>query len=436
MMLRLGAGALALPLALALAAPARGAVEPARRVRVMTLDGAITPVTAEALISEVDRAEQAGAEALVVELDTPGGLETSMRHMVKRMLAADVPIVVYVTPSGARAASAGVFITMAAHIAAMAPGTNIGAATPVSLQGGMDSTMASKATNDAAAFARSIAAQRGRNAEWAERAVRKAVAASEREALDLGVIDLVAADLRDLLAAIDGDEIQLVTRVVTLHTKNAELERVTPGFRQRLLGVIADPNVAYILLMLGFYGLLFELQNPGAILPGVVGAICLVLAFLALSTLPVNYAGIALILLAFVFFIAEIKVTSHGILAAGGVLALLLGSLILFKGPGEFARVSWPVVIGAALSTTLFFLFIVGKGLQAQRRRVAAGGEALIGARAEVDSTLAPRGRVRVHGELWSAWCETVVEPGEAVEVVAVDGLTLKVRPMSKESRT
>ncbi len=402
-------------------------------VRVMSIEGPISPVTAEALVREVDRAEREGISALVVELDTPGGLETSMRVMVKRMLASRTPILVYVTPSGARAASAGVFIVLAAQVAAMAPGTNIGAATPVGLQGGMDSTLSRKATSDAAAFARTIAAQRHRNAAWAERAVRRAVAASETEALELDVIDLVSTDLDHLLAAADGRQVEAAGRKMRLRTSGASVERVVPGFRQRLLAVLADPNVAYILLMLGFYGLLFELQNPGAILPGVVGAICLVLAFLALSTLPVNYAGVALILLALVFFVAEIKVTSHGILAAGGVLALLLGSLILFKGPGEFARVSWPVLLGGTLSTAAFFLLIVGKGLAAQRRPVRAGREAMSGSRAEALSRCAPRGRVFVHGEAWNAWSESPVEAGEEVEVVSVEGLTLRVRPVRKE---
>jgi membrane-bound serine protease (ClpP class) len=405
-------------------------------VRVMTLEGPISPVTAEALIREIDRAEKDHTGALVVELDTPGGLETSMRDMVKRMLASAVPVIVYVTPSGARAASAGVLITMAAHVAAMSPGTNIGAATPVSMQGGMDSTMSRKATNDAAAFARTIAAQRGRNVDWAERAVRKAVSATEKEALDLHVIDMIASDLDDLLARADGDSVSLATGRAVLHTRDAVVQRVTPGFRQRLLAVIADPNVAYILLMLGFYGMLFELQNPGAILPGVIGAICLVLAFLALSTLPVNYAGVALLLLALVFFVAEIKVTSHGILTAGGVLALLLGSLILFKAPGQWGRVSLPVALAGALTTALFFSFIVGKGLQAQRRRVAAGREALVGSSAEVVRMLAPEGQVRVHGELWSATSAVNVDVGDMVEIVSVDGLTLRVRPISKEARS
>jgi membrane-bound serine protease (ClpP class) len=352
------------------------------------------------------------------------------------MLASGVPILVYVTPSGARAASAGVLITMAAHVAAMAPGTNIGAATPVSMQGGMDSTLARKVTNDAAAFARTIAVQRGRNVDWAEKAVRKAVSATEREALELHVIDMVVPDLDELLARADGDSVTLSTGRAMLHTRNAIIERVQPGFRQRLLAVIADPNVAYILLMLGFYGMLFELQNPGAILPGVIGAICLILAFLALSTLPVNYAGVALLLLALVFFVAEIKVTSHGILTAGGVIALLLGSLILFKAPGEWGRVSVPVAVAGTLSTALFFMFIVGKGLQAQRRGVASGREALIGASAEVVHALAPQGQVRVHGELWSATSDVHVDAGDTVEIVAVEGLTLKVRPIGKEARS
>jgi membrane-bound serine protease (ClpP class) len=419
---------------LLLAAPVAAAARDV--VRVMTLEGPVSPVTAEALIAEIGRAERDSVRALVIEINTPGGLESSMRHMVQRMLASRVPLVAYVAPSGAHAASAGVFVTMAAHVAAMAPGTNLGAATPVGMQGGMDSTLARKATSDAAAFARTVAAQRGRNAVWAEEAVRKAVAASETEAVELGVVDFVARDLEEVLAKADGRRVKLPDGEVTLHTRGQPVERITPSFRQRLLAVIADPNVAYILLMLGFYGLLFELQNPGAILPGVVGGICLVLAFLALSTLPVNYAGVALIVLALVFFIAEIKVASHGLLGAGGVVALVLGSLILFKGPGEFARVSLPIVLGGALSTALFFLFLVGKGVAAQRLKPASGREALVGSRAWALSALLPQGQVRLHGEIWSARSDSPVEVGGEVEVVSVDGLTLVVRPVRKEARS
>ncbi len=427
-------------LALGLGAPApsraaRARLPGAGRVLVMRMDGPVTPVMAEALDGGVRRAEREGYEALVLEIDTPGGLESSMRTMVKRMLSSERPILAWVAPSGARAASAGVFITMAADVAAMAPGTNIGAATPINMQGPMDSTLARKATNDAAAFARTIAAQRKRSIEWAERAVREAAAVDEAEAVRLHVVDLVAATLPELLAKAAGHAWRRGAQSLSLpDLSHAPVDRIEPGFRQRLLALIADPNVAYILLMLGFYGLLFELQNPGAILPGVVGGICLILAFLALSTLPVNYAGIALIVLAIAFFAAEVKVASHGLLATGGVIALLLGSMILFRG--ESTRLSWGVIGGGTIATTLFFLLIVGAGLKAQRRPVVTGVQGLRGARARAVERLAPSGRVRLGGALWDAVSDVVVEVDEVVEITGADGLTLRVRPLAKEARS
>jgi membrane-bound serine protease (ClpP class) len=339
-----------------------------------------------------------------------------------------------VTPGGARAASAGVFVVMAGDVAAMAPGTNIGAATPVNLQGPMDSTLAHKATNDAAAFARTVAAQRARNGDWAEQAVRRAVAASDSEAVALRIVDFQASNLAELLALADGRSWRRGAEQRTLRTKGLPFDRIDPSFGERLLALIAEPNVAYILLMLGFYGLLFELQSPGAILPGVVGGICLILAFLAFSTLPVNYAGIALIVLAILFFLAEIKVTSHGLLAAGGVLSLLLGSIILFEGGSGAPRLSWAVILGATASTAGFFLFIVGAGLRAQKRRVTTGAQGLLGLTAVVTERLAPEGRVRVHGEYWNAVSGVPLEPGREVEITGVDGLILRVRPLAKEA--
>ncbi len=422
---------------LALAVCAGGAAATragAGRVLVTRLEGPVSPVTAAALAAALERAGREGYEALVVEVDTPGGLETSMRDMVKRLLAAPVPVLSWVTPGGARAASAGVFVVMAADVAAMAPGTNIGAATPVNLQGGMDSTLARKATNDAAAFARTVAAQRGRNVSWAERAVREAVAASESEAIELGVVDFEAATLDELLAKADGRTWKRGGARHRLALRGLPADRIEPGFRQRMLALIAEPNVAYILMMLGFYGLLFELQNPGAILPGVVGGICLILAFLAFSVLPVNYAGVALIVLAAVFFVAEIKVASHGLLTAGGILALLLGSLILFDTRGSGPRLSWGVIAAGTLVTAAFFLFVAGAGLMAQRRRVTTGRYGLIGARGVAIERLGPDGRVRVGDEIWNAVCETPVNPGAEVEITGVDGLRLRVRPSAKEA--
>lgn len=430
----LAASALAL---LALASPTATAPRTpgAGRVLITRLEGPVSPVTAQALRSALARAQSQRYEALVVEVDTPGGLETSMRDMVKALLAAPVPVVMWVTPGGARAASAGVFVVMAGDVAAMSPGTNIGAATPVNMQGGMDSTMSRKVTNDAAAFARTVARQRGRNVQWAESAVREAVAASESEAVELRIVDFVAESFPELLAKADGREWRRGAEVRRLHVKGLPSDRIEPGFRQRLLALIADPNVAYILMMLGFYGMLFELQNPGAILPGVVGAICLILAFLAFSVLPVNYAGLALIGLAIVFFVAEIKVASHGLLTAGGILALVLGSVILFEtGSGAGPRLSWGTIAAATLATAGFFAFLVGAGIAAQRRRVTTGSQGLVGARAIALEGLRPDGQVRVGGEVWSAVSETPVEPGADVEITGMTGLRLTVRPLAKEA--
>jgi membrane-bound serine protease (ClpP class) len=405
------------------------------RVLVVTLDGPVSPVTAEAVDAALTRGEREGYAALVLEVDTPGGLETSMRDIVKRLLASKVPVIGWVTPSGARSASAGVFIVMATDYAAMSPGTNIGAATPINLQGPMDSTLARKATNDAAAFARTVALQRGRNAAWAEDAVRRAVAVDEAEAVRLGVVDTVAATLPELLALADGHEWKRGEVRQRLATRGLPIERIEPGFRQRVLALVADPNVSYLLMLIGFYGIMFELQNPGAILPGIIGGISLILAFLALSVMPINVAGIALILLAMVFFIAEIKVASHGLLAAGGVLSLLLGSAVLFKGGSGFG-VAWPVILGATAATALFFLLVVGAGLRAQKRRVVTGAAGLVGRRATVVTRLAPDGVVRLGDELWNAVGDTTVEVGREVEITAVQGLTLRVRPVGQEAWT
>ena len=402
------------------------------RVLVVRLEGAVSPISAEALEQAIARAEREKYRALVVEIDTPGGLVTSMRDMVKDILPAGIPIITWVTPGGARAASAGVFVTLAGDVAAMSPGTNIGAATPVNMQGPMDSTMSHKATNDAAAFARTVAAQRGRNVEWAERAVREAVSVSETEAVELDVVDFVASTLPELLAKSDGRTWKRGEQTRTLSVKGLPVDRIEPGFRQRVLAVLDDPNIAYILLMLGFYGVLFELQNPGAILPGVVGGICLILAFLSLSTLPINAAGLALILLGLVFFLAEVKIASHGVLGAGGVLAVLLGSLILFRGG---MAVAWPVILVVTGVTAMFFLLVVGAGLRAQRSPVTTGAQGLIGARGRALGRLDPSGQVEVKGEIWNAEAEAPVDAGAEVIVTEVRQLTLRVRPASQEAR-
>src|ERR1051326_5117305 len=280
------------------------------------MDSAITPVTVRLLTTAIDRAQSEGAQALVVQLNTPGGLERSMRSMVQTILGSPIPVIVYVSPTAARAASAGVFITMAAHVAAMAPATNIGAAHPVAVGGGgMDKEMTKKVENDAAAFARTIAAERGRNVEWAEKAVRSSVSATEREAVKLKVVDLVADNVPDLLAKIDGRTVKTAKGQVTLATKDAPVKVIEVRFRDRFLALISDPNVAYLLMMGGMLGIFFELSNPGSILPGIIGGICLILAFFAFQSLPVNWAGLLLLLFGVVLLVAEIKVVSHGVLA-------------------------------------------------------------------------------------------------------------------------
>ncbi|MBI2882460.1 MAG: nodulation protein NfeD [Candidatus Methylomirabilis oxyfera] len=400
----------------------------ARPVLAIQIEGVIAPSTADYIIRAIKQADREMAQALVIELDTPGGLDLSMRSIIKEMLAAERPIVVYVSPSGARAASAGAFITLAAHVAAMAPGTNIGAAHPVNMGGQMDKEMSKKVTNDAAAYIRTIAEQRGRNVQWAEDAVRKSVSATEKEALKLKIIDLLADKLDDLLVALDGREVTTASGKVILHTKGVEVSRLEMGLRDKILKVISDPNIAYMLLMLGLAGLYFELSTPGAILPGVLGGICLILAFYAFQTLPINYAGLLLILLAIILFIAEIKVTSYGMLAVGGIIAMILGSVMLIRSPEPFMRISLSAILFTTAATAAFFGFIVTMALRAQRQKTTTGAEGLIGQIGTVRTPLKPEGSVLVGGELWSAQCEEGAEPGDTVKIWAVKGLMLFVR--------
>jgi membrane-bound serine protease (ClpP class) len=403
---------------------------PADAVTVATIDidGVISPVTLRLVELALDRAQAEGAQALVIQLDTPGGLEKSMRAVVQRLLNAPLPVIVYVAPTGARAASAGVFITMAANIAAMAPATNMGAAHPVALGGGVDKESMKKIENDAAAFARTIATERGRNADWAEKAVRESVSITEREAVQLKVVDLVAASVPELLEKIDGRTVKTSRGSVTLSTRGATLRPIAIGFRDRLLNVITDPNVAYVLMMLGMLGLFFELSNPGVILPGVIGGIALILAFFAFQSLPINYAGLLLILFAIVLFVAEIKIVSHGVLAIGGVVSMALGSLMLFDAPEASFRVSWWVIGPTVAATAGLFLFVVASGVRALSRRPVLDGAGLVGQTGVARETLAPAGQVSVQGEIWRAIAQDEsVQEGAAIRVVGVDGLTLRV---------
>jgi membrane-bound serine protease (ClpP class) len=397
-------------------------------VATIQIEGVISPVTLRLVELALDRAQAERAQALVILLDTPGGLERSMRVIVQRMLNAPVPVIVYVAPTGARAASAGVFITMAAHVAAMAPATNMGAAHPVALGGSVDKESMKKIENDAAAFVRSIAAERGRNADWAEKAVRESVSITEQEAVKLKVVDLVAASLPNLLEQVHGRAVRTAHGPVTLATRGAPVRPIEIGFRDRLLNVITDPNVAYVLMMLGMLGLFFELSNPGVILPGVIGGIALILAFFAFQSLPINYAGLLLILFGIVLFLAEIKVVSHGVLAIGGTVALALGSLMLFDAPDASFRVSWWVIAPTVAATAGLFLFLVTTGVRALTRRPVLDEAGLVGKTGIARDRLAPAGQISVQGEIWRAVAEgDAVEEGTPVRVVGVDGLTLRV---------
>lgn len=399
-------------------------------VLVITFSGVINPVAAEYINKSINKAAAMKAEALIIKLDTPGGLDTSMRSIVKDIIRSDVPVVVYVSPSGSRAASAGTFITMAAHIAAMSPGTTIGAAHPVAVGQRMDEAVIEKAVSDAAAYIKSIAEQRGRNARWAEDAVRKSISATETEALKENVIDLVAKDINELLSAIDGKTVKTAAEDKVLNTANAKLVQHEMGFRLKVLDIISNPTIAYILMLLGFYGLFFELTSPGSIFPGVFGAICLILAFYAFQTLPVNYAGLLLIILGAILFILEAMITSYGLLTTGGIISFVLGSLMLFESPLPALQVSLSVVIPAAIITALFFIVTLKLALKAHKRKPVTGIEGIRGEEgiAKTDITPGSGGMVIVHGEYWSAYSDDVIHKGEQILVEDVKGLRVKVK--------
>jgi membrane-bound serine protease (ClpP class) len=420
----------AILLAYAALLPIAGPASAAAPVSLIELDSAITPVTVRLLANAIDRAQAEGAQALIVQLNTPGGLERSMRSMVQSILGSPIPVIVYVAPAGARAASAGVFITMAAHVAAMAPATNIGAAHPVAVGGGTgDKEMIKKIENDAAAFARTIATERGRNAEWAEKAVRASVSATEREAVKLKIVDLVAESVPDLLARIEGRTVKTTRGQVTLATKDAPVKVIEVRFRDRFLALISDPNIAYLLMMAGMLGIFFELSNPGSILPGIIGGICLILAFFAFQSLPVNWAGLLLLLFGVVLLIVEIKVVSHGVLTIGGVIAMLLGSIMLYDSPDVTGiRLSWFVIVPTVGTTAALVFFAVTMGIRALYRPSVTGSSAMVGRLGVTRTALQPDGQVLIDGELWRAVSpDPGVPAGEPVQVTAIDGLTLTV---------
>lgn len=440
----------------------------------IVVDGPISPVSADYIQKQVEKAEDNGTDLVILQLDTPGGLMTSTRQIVKVLLGARVPVAVYVAPPGARAASAGVFITMAAHVAAMAPGTNIGAAHPVNIGGGNpfspkketpeegkrgegegeedqetgkrgngeegkkpaesgEDVMGQKVLNDTVAFIRSIAEKQGRNADWAEKAVRESVSVTEKEALELNVIDIIAENVDELLAAMDGMSVKVSGEEVVLAVAGGEVVERPMGWRYRVLGALSDPNVAYILMMLGIYGLFFELANPGVILPGVLGGIFLILAFFSFQVIPINYAGFLLILVAVILFILEVKVVSYGMLSVGGIVTLFLGSLMLFESADPYYKLSLSLVIGVTAFTALFFVVGLGLAIRVQRKKPTTGTEGLIGEPGVVTVSLTPEGTVKVHGEIWKAVAGGSIETGGKVRVKAVEGMLLKVEKIGDE---
>jgi len=447
--------------ALLTACPATAAV-PETPVVLLTVDGAISPATADYAVRGLHKAADRGATLIVIQLDTPGGLDTSMRRLLKEILVSPVPVATFVGPRGARAASAGTFIIYASHIAAMAPATNLGAASPVRIggaagepartqekkRGGKSAakdgksqdkeseeapsadTMTRKATHDAAAYIRSLAQLRGRNAEWAERAVREAVSLSAEDALKLKVIDLIADDVPDLLKKIDGRNVTVQGVERKLETAGAETVTIAPDWRVELLAVIANPSVALILMMVGIYGLLFEFSNPGFVAPGVIGGICLLLASYAFQLLPINYAGVGLIVLGMAFLVAEAFVPSFGALGIGGAVALVFGSVILIdpEAAGSYAvPVSFSVALGVASAAIVFLTAFLA--LKARRRPVVSGREDMLGASGEAIEDFESEGWARVRGEQWRVTSSAPLTRGQSLRVTGIDGLTLRVVP-------
>ncbi len=402
-------------------------------VEVLKLEGPIGPVSVDRLDKAMKIATQKEVQCLIIQLDTPGGLDKSMRQMVKTMMNSEIPIVVYVSLKGARAASAGVFITLASHIAVMAPGTNIGAAHPVALgmAGTLDKEMEEKVVNDAAAYIKSIAQKRERNVIWAEKAVRESVSVTAEEALELGIIDFIAEDIDDLLQKLEGREVNIGNTALVLKTEGAVLDFTELTFREKFLQVLSDPNIAYILLMVGIWGIILEFFHPGMFLPGIAGSICLILSFFALQLLPFSLVGLLLIFLALVLFVLEVNITSYGALTIGGVIALTLGSLMLISSSAVYISISLKYVFTMVAVTSFIFIFIIFYAIKAQFRKPATGPKGMVGSIGIARSDLIPQGKIQIHGEIWNAILnleEEVVKKGDKVEVVRVEEMRLIVK--------
>jgi membrane-bound serine protease (ClpP class) len=399
-------------------------------ITVATVDGEISPITADYLKKNLHAATRRGDVLFLIELDTPGGLESSMREIIRDLLASPIPVVLFVTPSGARAGSAGAIITLAADIAVMTPGTNIGAAHPVTFGETPDKIMAEKILNDSSAYAEGIATQRGRNSSVAVKMVRESISLPADKALKQQVIDLIAMDRADLLHQLEGKIIRRNGKEVTLHLSGAQITVRPMTSIQNVLEIVSDPDIAYILMIVGVIGLLVELANPGIILPGVVGALSLLLALFGFEALPVNFAGVLLILLAIAFLIAEIKFVSHGILTVAALTSLLFGSLMLYDDTDPGLRLSWSIIAVAAFTLVGFSLFAMSRAMKAQRLRPTTGREGLVGENGQTLTELAPTGKIFVHGEYWDARCDEIVECGKQVMVTEVEGMLLTVKPI------
>jgi membrane-bound serine protease (ClpP class) len=401
----------------------------ANEVYTIIIQGAINPPAASFITESISNAEKSGSEALLILMDTPGGLDTSMREIVKGIMESTIPVIVYVYPSGARAASAGSVILLASHIAAMAPGTNAGAAHPVSVgQEKTDKVMMEKVAKDAEAYVRSIAKQRGRNEEWAAKSVQESASITATDAVEKKVADLVAADINELLEKIDGKAVETKKGRVALQTKGKKTARVDMPFKYKFLSYISDPNVAYILMMIGMYGILFEIYSPGAIFPGVVGGISLILALYAFQTLPISYAGLALIFLAVIFFVLELKIVSHGALGIAGIISLVIGSIMLIDLPSSVLSISYSTIIVVAVLTGIFFFGVLSYAIKAQLSKVKTGREGLVGEEGVAQTDVFDKGKVFVQGEIWNGKSDEPISQGEKVIVTAVEGLIVNVK--------